>query len=227
MKLLATEIVFMRIPNLIIEVLLCLTIYCYNYFHSQNMKNQNQLYISNRNDWRQWLKANHDSCREIWLLYFKKHTGKLSIPYDDAVEEALCFGWIDSIVKRIDDKRYMQKFTPRKDSSVWSALNKKRVKKMIAAGKMTEHGLVKIESAKRNGKWNVPPSSPLSTKIATEFEDALIKNLTAKKNFDLLAPSYKRHYIGWINSAKREDTKMKRIYEAVQLLEQNKKLGLK
>ena len=110
------------------------------------------LYITNRVDWRAWLERNNDTEKEVWLIYYKKHTGKPRIPYDDAVEEALCFGWIDSTVKRVDDEKFAQKFTPRKNKSNWSDLNKKRAKKMIREGRMTKAGLTKIEEAKRNGK---------------------------------------------------------------------------
>jgi len=90
------------------------------------MKITKTLYVTTRDEWRSWLEKNHKSEKEIWLIYYKKHTGKPRIPYDDAVEEALCFGWIDSIIKRIDEKKYAQKFSPRKQNSVWSDLNKKR-----------------------------------------------------------------------------------------------------
>lgn len=110
------------------------------------MKMNKTLYVTNRDDWRAWLNKNHKTEKEVWLIYYKNHTGKPTIPYDVAVEEALCFGWIDSIVKRIDDERYMQKFTPRKTNSNWSELNKKRVKKMIKEGRMTEAGMAKINT---------------------------------------------------------------------------------
>ena len=98
-----------------------------NVLQSKNIiMKSNQLYITNRNEWREWLKKNHNKINEIWLIYFKKHTGTPRIPYDDAVEEALCYGWIDSTVKRIDEETFMQKFTPRKKKSIWSKLNKKR-----------------------------------------------------------------------------------------------------
>lgn len=112
------------------------------------MKTTKKLYVKSRDEWRSWLQNNHAAEKEIWLIYYKKHTGKPRIPYDDAVEEALCFGWIDSIVKRIDDEKYIQKYTPRKDKSIWSELNKKRTEKMIKQGRMTEAGLIKIQKAK-------------------------------------------------------------------------------
>src|SRR5947209_19674397 len=109
------------------------------------MKISETLHITNRDDWRAWLVKNHETEKEVWLVYYKKHTGQPRIPYDDAVEEALCFGWIDSIVKRIDGEKFAQKFTPRQDCTRWSALNRRRVRKLIQAGRMTEAGLTKID----------------------------------------------------------------------------------
>ncbi|UCD97142.1 MAG: YdeI/OmpD-associated family protein [Candidatus Bathyarchaeota archaeon] len=186
-----------------------------------------ELYVVNRSDWRKWLSRNHDTVEAVWLVYFKKHTGKPRIPYDDAVEEAICFGWIDSLVKRVDDEKYIQKFSPRKTGSTWSELNKKRAETMISEGKMTEAGLIKIEDAKKSGEWFRNPISKGSLAVPSFIQAALNGNLKAKKNFDRLAPTYKRHYIGWITSAKKEETRRRRLKEALELLEQNKKLGLK
>ena len=109
--------------------------------------------MTTRGDWRTWLERNHDAQSEVWLVFYKKHTGKPTIPYDSAVEEALCFGWIDSIIKRVDNERYVRKFTPRKGRSIWSKLNKKRASKMIREGRMTEAGLKMIDEAKKSGEW--------------------------------------------------------------------------
>ena len=103
------------------------------------------LFVENRNKWRKWLKNYHDKEKEVWLIYFKKHTGKFSIAYNDAVEEAICFGWIDGKVRSIDAEKYMQRFSPRNPDSVWSLLNKKRALKMIKEGKMTGAGLKTIK----------------------------------------------------------------------------------
>jgi uncharacterized protein YdeI (YjbR/CyaY-like superfamily) len=185
------------------------------------------LYVPNRNEWRRWLERNHDTEKEVWLIYYKKYTGKPGIPYDDAVEEALSYGWIDSIIKRIDDETFCRKFTPRKDTSQWSELNKKRVEKLIMEGQMTEAGLAKIEAAKRTGKWKKPVTSRQEFKIPPELIEALATNKEAGKNFDKLAPSYQRQYVGWVASAKKVETRKKRVKEAIELLEQNRKLGMK
>src|ERR1700741_2790716 len=105
------------------------------------------LYVTGRDEWRAWLAKHYQSETEVWLIYYKKQSGQPRIPYDHAVEEALCFGWIDSIVKRIDDQKFGQKFTPRRDCTQWSALNKQRVRKLIREGRMTEVGLAKIDLA--------------------------------------------------------------------------------
>jgi uncharacterized protein YdeI (YjbR/CyaY-like superfamily) len=184
-------------------------------------------YAANRHEWRQWLEQNHNAAQEVWLIYYKKHTGKPRVPYGEAVEEALCYGWVDSIVKRIDEETYAQKFTPRKDSSQWSESNKKRVEKLIREGRMTEAGLAKIKAARRTGKWEKPVTGRQEFVMPPELIEALSINKEAGENFNKLAPSHRRQYIGWIASAKKEETKKKRVKEAIGLLEQNQKLGMK
>ncbi|NOQ27493.1 MAG: hypothetical protein GQ564_19190 [Bacteroidales bacterium] len=174
------------------------------------------LFCKNRDEWRVWLKQNHSSENEIWLIYFKKHTKKSTVTYNDAVEEALCFGWIDSIVKRIDDETYMQKYTPRKKNSIWSLLNTKRVEKMISEGKMTKTGFDQIDIAKKNGLWGKAYSSQNVAKIPKELENALKENKIAWENFNRFAKSYQNTYIFWVTSAKRQDTIQKRIRVVVE-----------
>jgi uncharacterized protein YdeI (YjbR/CyaY-like superfamily) len=182
----------------------------------------------NREEWRAWLAANHNQETEVWLVYYKKKTGKACIDYDASVEEALCFGWIDSIIKKLDDTKYVRKFTPRKMDSQWSSTNKERVKRMINNGLMTEFGLKKIEAAKQAGIWDKPEQKPeLTYKIPDEFKKALKKNKKAQDTFSKLAPTYQKQYLGWIEVAKRPETKDKRIKESVRLLAEGKKLGLK
>lgn len=103
------------------------------------------LYVTDREAWREWLAEHHASEKEIWLIYYKQQAGKPRIPYNDAVEEALCFGWIDSTVKKIDEERNAQRFTPRRENSPASEMNKERVRRLIKAGKMTQAGLAKIK----------------------------------------------------------------------------------
>ena len=186
-----------------------------------------QLYAENRDEWRDWLCRHHNSQDGVWLIFYKKQTSRPTIPYEDAVEEALCFGWIDSIIKKIDAKKYARKFTPRKDNSRWSELNKKRANKMIKKGKMTDEGLAKINKAKKTGIWDKDPRPRISLDVPPEFAKAFAKNKKAKANFDKLASSYRRRYIGWIVMAKRQETKQKRIKESIALLEKGERLGLK
>ena len=150
--------------------------------------------------------------------------------YEDAVEEALCHGWIDSIIKRIDDARYARKFTPRTDNRNWSDLNKTRIARLIREGRMTEAGLAKVG-------YSNPERPPARSKrdvaqekfsVAPPFmERALAANREVWENFQKLAPSHKRNYVAWITMAKREETRRKRLAEAIQLLAANRKLGLK
>jgi uncharacterized protein YdeI (YjbR/CyaY-like superfamily) len=186
------------------------------------------LYVATRSEWRKWLQKHHATETEIWLIYYKKHTGVPRISYNDAVEEALCFGWIDSLVKRVDSETYAQKFTPRKPKSKWSELNKRRVKKMIRDGLMTAAGLSKIDKALLTKKEKVAPRiSGKTVIISGKLRADLKKNTAAWVNFNNLAPSYQRLYIKWITSAKRDETYRRRLEEAVELLKQNKKLGMK
>jgi len=185
-----------------------------------------KLYVKNREAWREWLINHHAARKEIWLVYYKKHTGKSRIPYDHAVEEALCFGWIDSTVKRVDDEIYVQRFTPRKKNSNWSDLNKKRARNLIKSGKMTDAGMILI----RDDLWEKEGARPVKAKteeVPQALTDALAKNPEASATFNFLAPSYRKMYILWISSAKQEITRMKRIDEAIGYLEKGKKLPMK
>ena len=186
-----------------------------------------QLHLSNRNDWRAWLEKNYATKKEVWLIYYKKCTGKPSIPYEDSVEEALCFGWIDGIIKRIDDERCARKFIPRRSRSRWSESNKKRAERMISEGRMTEAGIARVDDAQKSGEWFKSSVVPKNLMIPPFIEKALTKNKKASENFNKLAESYKKLYVRWISSAKREETRLRRLEEAIDLLEQNKKLGLK
>ena len=191
------------------------------------MKSMKEMHVTTRSEWRKWFVQNHDKSSGIWLIFYKKHTGKSTLEYDAAVEEALCFGWIDSIIKKIDEEKYARKFTPRKRDSHWSKLNRKRVEKVIREGRMTAHGLVKIEAAKKSGLWDENERPEINVQMPEELEEALAKNKKAKGHFDQLAPSYQKHFMLWILTAKRKDTKERRVEESIRLLEQGRKLGLK
>jgi uncharacterized protein YdeI (YjbR/CyaY-like superfamily) len=179
--------------------------------------------VRTHSQWRQWLQQRHRTDTEIWLVFRKRHTGEASIDYEDAVEEALCFGWIDSLVRRLDDERYARKFTPRKPDSRWSAINRRRYAAVKAKGLLSAAGR-KLAPTDRIA---VAPAKRSWTSLPSYVEQGMKANPRAWKHFESLAPSYRRAYIGWIDSAKREETKARRLREAVELLAAGRKLGLK
>jgi len=187
-----------------------------------------QVYVKSREEWREWLHENHNKEEKgIWLVFFKKKTKKPTLDYNHSVEEALCFGWIDSIIKKIDEEKYVRKFTPRDSKSLWSPSNKRRVSKMIKEGKMTEHGLAKISAAIKSGLWDKNDRPQINFNMSPEFKNALKKNKKARGFFEHLAPSYKKQFIGWINAAQRKETKEKRLKVTIAKLSNREKLGLK
>ena len=174
------------------------------------------VYADSRAKWRRWLEKNHDRVTEIWLLYAKKTSGKKRVAYVEAVEEALCFGWIDGIAKPVDEHFYAQRFTPRRAGSTWSALNRARYARLRREGKIAPPGL-----AKAPGKHNrAATPAEISNAVPTYIRKAFRENEPAWTNFRALAPSHRRHYIFWINDAKREETRQKRIREAIDHLHQ-------
>jgi uncharacterized protein YdeI (YjbR/CyaY-like superfamily) len=174
--------------------------------------------------WREWLTEHHDSESEVWLIFPKVHTGMASIAYTDALDEALCFGWVDSLVKRLDDRRYARKFTPRRVDSRWSTTNRKRYAALKASGRLTPAG---IERAPTDRYARRPPRFEMPAKLPRYMQAALRKSPAALRNFEALAPSHRRQYVGWIETAKLEETKARRLKEAIRLLAAGKPLGLK
>lgn len=179
-----------------------------------------------RRAWRSWLIKHHASRTEIWLVFYKRHTGKPTISYDDAVEEAICFGWIDGVKRSLDEARYTHRFSPRKSASRWSATNRERAAKMIRAGLMTEAGNRAIAQAKGSGSWQ-PPVAEVDVSVSPEFAARLERNGKAAAFFESLTPKHQALFTGWINLAKRPETKQRRIDEAIQLLAAGKKLGMR
>jgi len=187
-----------------------------------------RVHCSTRSQWRQWLTENHDTEKlGIWLVFHKKRTGRPTLDYESAVEEALCFGWIDSLIRRIDDDRYCRKFTPRKDRSRWSNTNKRRVTKSIQEGRMTEFGLTKVDAAKRTGNWELDPHPKIGRQTPRDLSAALAHNKQASAFFQNLAPTYRKQFIAWIATAKRPETRARRLKESLALLAHGKRLGLK
>jgi len=176
-----------------------------------------------RGAWRAWLDANRGTAREVWLVFFKKHTGEPCIAYEESVEEALCVGWIDSLVRRIDDDRFARKFTPRTDATKWSASNVRRVEKLIAEGRMTEAGLAKYAPADPAGA-NPPKGDPSPP---AELRKALARDGKARTFFESLPPSQRRRFVLWVDAAKRDATRARRVTESIELLRRGQTLGMK
>ena len=181
-------------------------------------------FFSNRIEWRKWLENNHDKFSEVWILAFKTHTGKVCLSYSDALDEALCYGWIDSRLRRIDDESHMWRFAPRRLDSIWSLNNRRRAEKLIEEGRMTTHGLKKIEAGKKSGEWAKAISPSMPPKMPKEMKEALKKNEKAWKNFQSFAKCYQTTYIYWVLTARREETRKKRIEVVVSRAEKNLKM---
>ncbi len=184
-----------------------------------------QLHFTQRDDWRAWLEENHATANEVWLVHHKKHTSKPNLSLEEAVEEALCFGWIDGLLRPIDEEKYALRYSPRKKDSVWSETNKRRVAKLIKQGRMTEAGLAKVKEAKSNGQWRAAALREDTTNIPLDLKQALKASPPAQRNFDRLPPSHKRQFIYWITSAKTDKTRQRRIAETIKLVAENKRLG--
>jgi uncharacterized protein YdeI (YjbR/CyaY-like superfamily) len=185
-------------------------------------KKLNTLEVKTISQWHAWLAKHHDSVSEVWLVFHKRQTGRPSIPYSDALDEALCFGWIDSLIKRLDEERYARKFTPRKPDSAWSAVNRKRYAELEASGRLAPAGRERPPTSRSYGPRPAPPS-----KVPPYIQKALQSSPAARQTFERLAPSYRLHYVMWINMAKQEHTRLRRLREAIELLAAGKKLGLK
>ena len=177
-------------------------------------------YAPNRQEWRAWLAEHHASAPGVWLIYYKKASGKPAISYDEIVEEALCFGWVDSRPNALDDERAMFLISPRNPQSPWSRINKQRVERLTEQGLMMEAGLAKIEAARQNGAWNQYDDIE-DLIIPDDLQTALDANPAAQTNFAAFPPSSKKTILWWIASAKRPQTRAKRIDETVTLAAQN------
>jgi uncharacterized protein YdeI (YjbR/CyaY-like superfamily) len=185
----------------------------------------NTLLVRTLDAWRDWLTGHHASVPEVWLIYHKRHTGALSIDYKDALDEALCFGWVDSLVKRMDDRRFARKFTPRRADSHWSAVNRKRYAELKAAGRLKPPGIARPPT--NRGSALRPARLAMPSKLPAYIQAELKKHPRALRHFESLPPGERRRYFAWIESAKREETKLRRLKEAIRLLASGKVLGLK
>lgn len=177
--------------------------------------------VRDRQEWRAWLQMHHACSSGVWLVFHKGHSNVVSIPYEDSVLEALCFGWIDSLIKRLDVDRYGRKFTPRQPTSKWSDINRNRWRMLNEAGLLTRAGLAAAPTENRYAPLPVVPDLP-------DFIEAALKtNGDAWAFFQQLAPTYRRQYVAWIHTAKRPETRQKRLNESLARLAAGERLGLR
>jgi uncharacterized protein YdeI (YjbR/CyaY-like superfamily) len=177
-------------------------------------------YARSSNHWRKWLEKNGGSEKSVWLIIYKKDSGMPSATYKEAVEEALCFGWIDSKANKRDEDSYYQFFAKRNPKSKWSKINKQKVEQLIEEGRMHETGLATIELAKQTGTWTALDEVD-NLIVPEDLEKALNRNKVALKHFNAFPKSSKRGILEWISNAKREETRTKRITETVVLAAKN------
>lgn len=176
---------------------------------------------SSQREWRDWLEDNHSEQPSVWLILYKTNSGKLNLSWSDAVDEALCFGWIDSIRKPIDEEKFIQFFSKRKPKSNWSRINKQKIEKLFVEGKMTAAGINSIEIAKENGSWTILDDIEALV-IPPDLETELAANTVANEFFEDLSKSIKKQILYWLISAKKEETRSKRLQTIVSETNQRK-----
>ena len=186
------------------------------------MKEKEHLYFKNASDWREWLHNNHHSSTGVYLIFYKVNSPFESMRWEEAVQVAICYGWIDSTVRNVDEHSRKQIFSPRKNKSVWSKVNKAYIEKLTSENLMHESGLAKIEIAKQNGSWHSLDDVEdliIPTDLALAFE----QNKAAFENYQNFSPSYRKGYLYWLNQAKRAETRNSRIAIIINLCQENKK----
>jgi uncharacterized protein YdeI (YjbR/CyaY-like superfamily) len=173
-------------------------------------------HAKNREQWRNWLAEHASRKKEVWLVCYRKHSRKPSISHEDAVRQALCYGWIDGVIKHLDPERTLRKFTPRKPESLWSALNIRRAEELIRSGEMTPSGLLVYNPARKR--------DPQPVSFSKETIKLFSRNKAAWRNFQAFPPYYRRVIAGWLESAKRPETKLKRLNRLIESSASNKRL---
>jgi uncharacterized protein YdeI (YjbR/CyaY-like superfamily) len=186
------------------------------------IENENTFYAKNSEEWRNWLQENHLTKESIWLIIYKKETGTPSVYYPEAVDDALCFGWIDSLPNKRDVESYYQFFSKRKLKSNWSKVNKQKVERLLQENKMMPQGLKMVEYAKESGTWDALEKVD-NLEIPDEMKELFNQNDLARVNFENFPASTKRGILEWIYNAKTETTKLKRINETINLATENKR----
>ena len=185
-------------------------------------ENLERVEVTSRKQWRAWLEENHLQPESVWLVTYKKHCAERHVAYDDVVEEALCFGWIDSLPRKLDEDRTMLLLAPRKAKSPWSRLNKRRVAHLTRAGEMKDPGLAKVAEAKSDGSWSIYDEIDEMV-VPEDLAQALAGNPQAKRHFDAFPPSAIKGILWWIKSARRAETRRRRIDETVRLAAKNQR----
>jgi uncharacterized protein YdeI (YjbR/CyaY-like superfamily) len=177
-------------------------------------------------EWRRWLQENHDAANEAWVVIQKAASPKEGLGYEESVDEAMCFGWIDSKMRRLDDHEFVQRFSPRRPRSLWSLRNRERAERLIREDRMAEAGLEAVKEAKRNGRWENAYTSREAPEMPDDLLKALEKNTEAHRNFMDFPNSARFMYIHYINEAKRAETRERRIRRVVKRAEENKRPGI-
>lgn len=178
-------------------------------------------------EWRDWLSENHAKKDKLWVIIQKKASRRPGIRYEEAVLEAVAYGWIDGHMKRLNDDEFMQRYTPRRNESNWSKSNRERAERLISEGRMTPAGLMEVEKAKEDGRWERAYKNQIrDVQVPDDLLAALRENKTALSNFQDFPPYARFMYIRWIEEAKRADTRERRIYTIVDRSEKNLKPGI-
>lgn len=173
------------------------------------------LAFANPAEWRAWLEAHHATEREAWLRHYRKQVGRPGLSYEQGVEEALCFGWIDGLLRKVDDESYALRYTPRQPGSVWAESNKRRVEKLTREGRMAPAGLAQVEAARASGEWEAATAREDVNTLPADLAEALDQH-QARAAFDAMPPSHRKQYLYWLESAKKPETRQKRIQAIVE-----------
>jgi uncharacterized protein YdeI (YjbR/CyaY-like superfamily) len=191
------------------------------------LSEDNPRYFGSIAEWVSWLDENHTGASAIWIIVQKKASRKSGVRYEEAVLEAVAHGWIDGKIRRLNDDEFMQRYTPRRRNSIWSLTNRERAERLISEGRMTPAGLKAVQEAKRNGRWEKAYSSSRgAADVPEDLTKALKVSKTAHENFESFPPSTRFMYIHWINEAKRQDTRERRIQTVVDRSEKNLRPGI-
>lgn len=211
----------------VLSDLLWLRGYSCLFFSRERSGSMKQMLFTSSAQWRRWLAHHHTTEPGVWLVFSKAPSRLKSIEYGPALDEALCYGWIDSIIRKIDDTRYVRKFTPRKPNSLWSDINKKKASRLIRLKRMTPAGLRAIRRSQELGRWESRPRPTAPRGMPKAFRDALKRNERARAFYFSLPGGEQRRFTIWISIAKQEETRLRRIRESIRLLAHKQKLGLK